>query len=132
MKVSSQAATALGNKNQDSKAEVPPLSLIPDEDKMEQNDTAKKGTFKLRSDPTNVNSQKYSFTMAYTDGSHSIQFQIKWVKDVLKVLHGMGIATPAAMLNPTTLPRASFDTVQRVNQDCSLDSQDSSLESIGS
>jgi hypothetical protein len=59
IKVSSQDAIALGNKNQDSKAEVPPLSLIPDEDEMEQSDAAKKGTFKLRLDPTDVNSQKY-------------------------------------------------------------------------
>jgi hypothetical protein len=58
MKVSSQAATALGN-NKDSK-EVPPLSLVPDEGAMEQNDVAKKGTFKLLSDPTDTDSQKYS------------------------------------------------------------------------
>jgi hypothetical protein len=75
MKVSSQAATALGN-NKDSK-EVPPLSLFPDENKMEQKDEAKKGQFKLLSDPTDTASQKYSFTMNYADGSQSIQFQIK-------------------------------------------------------
>jgi hypothetical protein len=82
MKVSSQAATAL----------VPPLSLVPDDNKMEQNDEVKKCTFKLRSDPADTTSQKYSSTMAYADGSQSIRFQIKWVKDVLKVLHGMGVA----------------------------------------
>jgi hypothetical protein len=98
MKVSSQAVTALGSKNQKSKSEVPPLSLLPDEDEMEQGDTAEKATFKLRLDPTNVNSQKYSFTMAYIDGSQSIRFQIKWANDILKVLHGMANATPAAQL----------------------------------
>jgi hypothetical protein len=94
MKVSSQAATALGN-NKDPK-EVPPLSLVPDESKIEQNDDAKKGSFKLLSDPTDMASQKYSFTMNYTDGSQSIQFQIKWVKDVQKILSGMDITPPAA------------------------------------
>jgi hypothetical protein len=94
MKVSSQAATALGN-NKDSK-EVPPLSLVPDESKIEQNDEAKKGSFKLLSDPTDTASQKYSFTMNYADGSQSIRFQIKWVKDVQKILRSMDITAPAA------------------------------------
>jgi hypothetical protein len=94
MKVLSQAATALGN-NKDSK-EVPPLSLIPDESKIEQKDKAKRAQFKLLSDPTDTTSQKYSFTMNYADGNQSIRFQIKWVQDVLKVLRGMNITTPAA------------------------------------
>jgi hypothetical protein len=94
MKVSSEAATALGN-NKDSK-EVPPLSLFPDEDELEQNNAAKKGTFKLLSDPSNTDSQKYSFTMTYADGSQSIRFQIKWVKDVQKILRGMCVTMPAA------------------------------------
>jgi hypothetical protein len=85
MKVSSQAATALGSRNQDSKSEVPPFPLVPDEDELEQNDSTKKGTFKLRLDPTNPDSPKYSFTMAYADGSQTIRFQIKWVNDVTKV-----------------------------------------------
>jgi hypothetical protein len=94
MKVSSQAATALGN-NKDSK-EVPPLSLVTDESEIEQNDEAKKGLFKLMSDPTDTASQKYSFTMNYADGSQLIRFQIKWVKDVQKILRGMSVTTPAA------------------------------------
>jgi hypothetical protein len=94
MKVSSQAATALGN-NKDSK-EVPPLSLVPDESEIEQKDEAKKAQFKLLSDPTDTASQKYSFTMNYADGNQSIRFQIKWVQDVQKILRGMNITTPAA------------------------------------
>jgi hypothetical protein len=93
MKVSSQAAMDLGN-NKDSK-EVPPLSLVPEEDKLVQGESPKKGQFKLLSDPTNTASQKYSFTMNYADGSQSIRFQIKWVMDVQKILHGMDITTPA-------------------------------------
>jgi hypothetical protein len=34
--------------------------------------------------------------MAYADGSQLIRFQIKWVKDVQKILCGMNIFTPAA------------------------------------
>jgi hypothetical protein len=94
MKVSSQAATALGN-NKDSK-EVPPLSPVPDENQMEQKDEAKKAQFILLSDPTDMASQKYSFTMNYADGSQSIWFQIEWVMDVQKVLRGMNITMPAA------------------------------------
>jgi hypothetical protein len=89
MKVSSQAATALGKDNKDSRSEVPPLSLIPDDGKMEQSDDVKTGTFKLRLDPANTASQKYSFTMANVDRGQSIRFQIKWVKDVQKVLHAV-------------------------------------------
>jgi hypothetical protein len=84
MKVSSQGS------------EVPPLSLVPDDNELEQNNNVKKGTFKLRLDPADTTSQKYSFTMAYTDRSQLIRFQIKWVKDVLKVLCGMGVAMSAA------------------------------------
>jgi hypothetical protein len=94
MKVSSQAATAVGNK--DSKAEVPPLPLVPDEGELEISETTKKGQFKLRSEAAEPDSQKFAFTMAYADGSQSIRFQIQWVKNVNKVLLGMGIATPGA------------------------------------
>jgi hypothetical protein len=94
MKVSSQAATALWN-NKDSK-EVPPLSLVPDESKIEQNDEAKKAFFKLLLDPTDTAIQKYSFTMNYAYGSQSIRFQIKWVKDVQKILWGMDMTATAA------------------------------------
>jgi hypothetical protein len=94
MKVKSQAATALGN-NKDPK-EVPPLSLVPDESKIEQKDEAKKGHFKLLSDPTDTASQKFSFTMNYADGSQLIQFQIKWVMDVQKIIRSMNITMPAA------------------------------------
>jgi len=94
MKVSSQAASAVGHK--DSKAEVPPLPLIPDPDELELTETTKKGQFKIRSEAADPDSQKYAFTMAYADGSQSIRFQIQWVKNVNKVLLGMGIATAAA------------------------------------
>jgi hypothetical protein len=94
MKVSSQAATALGN-NKDSK-EVPPLPLVPDENELEQRDEARKAQFKLLSDPTDTTSSKYSFTMNYADGNQSIRSQIKWVNDVQKVLRGMNIMTSAA------------------------------------
>jgi hypothetical protein len=89
MKVSSQAAAAIGHK--DSKPEVPPLSLVPDDNELEESDQAKKGSFKLYSDPTDTTSAKYSFSMPYSDGSQSIRFQIKWVWNTLKVLRGMDI-----------------------------------------
>jgi hypothetical protein len=89
MKVSNGAAKALENK--DSKQELPPLSLVPDEVEMEESDAAKIGSFKLLSVVTDTTSSKYSFNMPYADGSQSIRFQIKWVWNTLKVLCGMNI-----------------------------------------
>jgi hypothetical protein len=89
MKVSNCATKALENK--DSKQELPPLSLVPDEVEMEELDSAKIGSFKLLSVVTDTRSSKYSFNMPYADGSQSIWFQIKWVWNTLKVLRGMNI-----------------------------------------
>jgi hypothetical protein len=89
-----RAAKALEHKN--SKQELPPLSLVPDNSELEEMDSAKVGSFKLYSDPADTTSLKCSFSMPYADGSQSIRFQIKWVWNTLKVLLGMNITTGAA------------------------------------
>jgi hypothetical protein len=94
MKVSNGAVKALEHK--ESKQELPPLSLVPDDNELEESDTAKIGQFKLYSDATNATSPKYSFSMPYADGSHSIRFQIKWVWNTCKVLLGMNITSGIA------------------------------------
>jgi hypothetical protein len=71
MKVSNGAVKALENK--DSKQELPPLSLVPDEVKMEELDSAKIGSFKLLSVVTDTTSLKCLFNMPYADGSQSIR-----------------------------------------------------------
>ena len=82
--------------------EIPPLTLIPDEDEFDVKDYSKTGSFKLYSDPdaaadatagvaAGFHHPKYSFTMPYADGSQSIRFHIKWVENVKKVLRGMCI-----------------------------------------
>jgi hypothetical protein len=86
MKVSSGATRALEHK--DSKQELPPLSLVPDDSELEESDSAKVGSFKLYSDAADTMSSKYSFSILYADGSQSIWFQIKWVWNTLKVLRG--------------------------------------------
>jgi hypothetical protein len=94
MKVSSGASKALEHK--DSKQELPPLSLVPDNLEMEESDSSKIGSLKLYSDPADTTSLKYSFSMPYADGGQSIRFQIKWVWNTLKVLRGMDITAGQA------------------------------------
>jgi hypothetical protein len=94
MKVSNGAVKGLEHK--DSKQEFHPLSLIPDNSKLEERDSAKVGSFKLYSNAMDTTSAKYSFSMPYAVGSQSIRFQIKWVWNTLKVLRGMNITTGAA------------------------------------
>ena len=87
--------------------EIPPLTLIPDEDEFDVKDSTKTGSFKLYSDPVaagaaaggvvaGIHHAKYSFCMPYADGSQSIRFHIKWVENVQKVTQGMGITEQSA------------------------------------
>ena len=75
------------------KAEVPILSLIPEEGEYDEEDPSKMGSFKLLSDPNDANSSKYIFRMGFPDGSQSIRFHIQWKLNVGKVLRGMRITT---------------------------------------
>lgn len=89
MKVSSDAAKALDNK-----LEAPILSLIPetenDEDGEDRTSTVQ---FKLKSNPADADSPKYTMTMGYCDGSQSIRFHLKWYQNVNIVLRGLGVTT---------------------------------------
>jgi hypothetical protein len=76
----------------DQPKEVPPLPLVPDETEgMEE--TTKTGSFKLRTVPADPDSPKYTFTMAFADGTQSIRFHIQWVKNCRTVFEGMAITT---------------------------------------
>lgn len=88
MKVSSAAVKAL-----DSKAEVPILSLVPDEDELDVDDHTKTCVHKLRSDPTDANSPKVSFTMGYADGTQSVRFHLNWYANVQRVFEGLNITS---------------------------------------
>jgi phenylalanyl-tRNA synthetase alpha subunit len=71
--------------------EVPPLSLIPEDEVLseDQKDSAKYCSFKLFTLPasaagTNGNMSKYSFTMMKVDGTQSIHQHILWAQKKLK------------------------------------------------
>jgi hypothetical protein len=90
MKVSNSAVKAIEGK--ESKMEIPPLSLIPDDEELEESDTTKKISFKLYTNPNDTDhSPKYSFSVAIADGSQSIRFQIKWADNVKKILRGLNV-----------------------------------------
>jgi hypothetical protein len=93
---------ALGKGNKDplnaNKAEVPVLSLVPEEGEYDEDDPSKMGSFKLLSDPNDADSAKYIFRMGFPDGSQSIRFHIQWKKNVGKVLRGMQITTGPTQL----------------------------------
>ena len=104
MKVTNATVKGMERKARaDQPREIPPLSLIPDETEAED-ETTKTGTFKLLTDPADADSPKYSFTMAFADGTQSIRFHIQWYKNVTTIFTGMNI---------TTGPR-QVDMVQRL------------------
>jgi hypothetical protein len=95
MKVSTSAVKAIERK--ESRLETPPLSLVPDEEEIEEDDATKKVSFKLFTNPAaaaaaaaGTHSPKFTFSMAIADGTQSIRFQIKWTENVQKVLKGLG------------------------------------------
>ena len=69
--------------------------MVPEEGEYDD-DSSKTGSFKLLSNPTDANSAAYKFTMGYADGTQSIRYHIKWVKNVNKVLTSMNITTGVA------------------------------------
>ena len=86
------------NERETNKVEIPPLTLLPDEEDDDEKNNTKTGSFKLKTDPADANSPKYSFTMAYADGTQSVRFHIQWVKNVKCVLTGMNVTTGMAQV----------------------------------
>ena len=80
--------------------EVPPLSLIPEDEVSEEYDSTKCASFKLLTAPNAVIAAggaaptKYSFTMLKVDGTQSIREHIKWYNNVLKVFNGLNVTGP--------------------------------------
>ena len=78
----------------------PVLSLVPevDEDILPE-DRTKSGTFKLKSTPADADSAKYSFTMAYVDGTQTVRAHILWYRNVKRVIAGMAMNDGMAIHN---------------------------------
>ena len=77
----------------DQKKEVPPLSLVPDDDaSSDKTDNTKYCQFKLLTSPgsTTVTS-KFAFTMLKVDGSQSIRDHIQWTRNLEKVWTGLNL-----------------------------------------
>ena len=89
---------AQSNSNgKESTREVPILSLVPEEDvENVPEDRSKSGSFKLFANPTDPNSSKYAFTMAYVDGTQSIRAHLQWLVNTKRVLRGLAIDSAAA------------------------------------
>ena len=72
--------------------EKPILSLRPDEDDTtDHKDHTKCGSFKLRANPTDADSSKYSFSLPYVDGTQSVRSHLQWKTNVERVIIGLGI-----------------------------------------
>ena len=77
--------------------EVPPLSLIPEDEVSEEYDSTKTASFKLLTAPGaalvagGAAPTKYSFTMLKVDGTQSIREHITWYKNILKVFAGLNV-----------------------------------------
>ena len=104
MKFSKSVTKAL-NKNKDSSwdkatnAEILVLPLVPEEGEYNKDDPLQMGTFKLLSNPTDVESCTYSFNMGYANGTQLVRFHIQWTKNLSKVLRGMNITTGPNLFN---------------------------------
>ena len=71
----------------------PILSLRPEEDDtMDHKDHTKYGSFKLRANPTDEDSSKYSFSLPYVDGTQSVRSHLQWKTNVERVINGLGIS----------------------------------------
>ena len=77
------------------KKEQAPLPLTPIEDE-DIEDKSKLASFKLLSDPADVNSPKYSFSMRKLDGTENLRQVLLWAKNVRTVIDGMRIQAPMA------------------------------------
>ena len=86
------------NYNKDS-TERPPLPLVPVEYNVDLKNPSKCGSFKLRTTPADADSPKYTFTMAYADGTQDLRFYIEWFHNVNKVVTGLNITTAEAKNN---------------------------------
>ena len=84
--------------NRNDSGEIPPLSLVPDDEVIEdKTDSTKYCIFKLFTSPAaairpnNPNTAYYSFALKKVDGTQSIRDHIKWTKDTVTVLDGQNI-----------------------------------------
>ena len=85
MKIAKAAYTGLVQKS----ASTAILPLI-DED-LSIDDSTKCSTFKLRSQPTDADSPKYSLTVPILDDTASVRQALKWTLAVAKVMTGLNI-----------------------------------------
>ena len=68
---------------------TPPLPLKPEP--VTEEDELRLTKFKLRTEPTNVDSPTYSFAMLKNDGSGTLRQAIQFVRNVIKVTTGLNI-----------------------------------------
>lgn len=68
------------------KKNQPPLPLVP-VDRISEETV----TYKLRSNPADANSSKYSFTMAILQGTEDSRAGIRFVNDIRRVFTGLGM-----------------------------------------
>ena len=69
----------------------PLLSLIPTEEDEATPSKENLRTFDLLSDPADANSPKYKAMIRILNGNETLHTTIEWVKDVNRILEGLGI-----------------------------------------
>ena len=78
-----------------SKDEVAPLPLIPEVNKVDYKDQSKCSTFKLRTNPADLQGPTYSFGMAHVDGTQSIRAHLEWLNNARTVCQGLNVTDAA-------------------------------------
>jgi len=78
--------------NNDNRKEIPFLSLVPEEESEEREDSSKYCSYKLMVAPKSTsNTNKYTFTMLKVDGTQSIRAILKWTRDIEVVFKGLDV-----------------------------------------
>ena len=72
------------------------LPLVPEEDSLEYEDSTKCASFKLRTNPADADSPKFSFTILIIDGTKTPRQAIEWYTKVNKIFAGLNITTAGA------------------------------------
>jgi hypothetical protein len=102
-KIVDKLFTKNGVPNKDApKHKPPPLTLTVEVQSKDEQELRKSSQFYLKVNPKNTSKkaskENYKFTMYHIDGSETLHQTIKWYKDILLVITGMGIKDAEQMV----------------------------------
>lgn len=77
----------------------PPLELVSEEISKDELEKRKKSSFTLKVNPELENSTEYKYSVYHVNGTEGLRLMIVWMKDMEKVIKGLRIESPEAMIS---------------------------------